>query len=143
MALHRVLAGAATLVLLAAAVWTVSTIVSGLSNAAGVTEADAGRRCDASGFRRSDWRSRGSADSRRGGLSRRQEIADRLVECKTLLGESYEAVAKLLGKPDDGSKRQRSLSYLLGDERGLFKLDSEFLDIELDASYRVVRATVG
>jgi hypothetical protein len=140
---RRVLAVTATLVFLIVAVWTVSTIVRGLSDAPGAAEADAGRLCDASGFRRSDWRSAGSVDSRRGGLSRRQEMADRLVRCRTLLGETYEAVVRLLGKPDDGSKRQRSLSYLLGDERGLFKVDSEFLDIELSSSYRVVRATVG
>jgi hypothetical protein len=68
-------------------------------------------------------------------------MADAMVECRTLEGMDRKAVLRLLGRPEDGAGRE--LSYELGEDRGPASLDSEFLDVQFDASDKVKRVSIG
>lgn len=63
----------------------------------------------------------------RGFPSVRQLLADDLIRCDLLAGQSYDQVKRLLGPPD-GGKPGKFLSYVLGLERdSFFQIDPELL----------------
>ncbi len=78
-------------------------------------------------------------DGIKGDPSPRQRAADRLIKCRTLIGMSLREARRLLGRPFEGSGTE--FAWLLGDERGLIKLDSEYLTVRLRGG-RIVRAEV-
>ncbi|MGA2798469.1 MAG: hypothetical protein ABSE63_12880 [Thermoguttaceae bacterium] len=75
----------------------------------------------------------------------RLEMADSLIEEGTLYNKTRAEVIELLGEPPkSGYFKDWDLVYRLGNERGLFSIDSEWLVVRLDAKgrvaeYRIVR----
>jgi hypothetical protein len=75
----------------------------------------------------------------------RLRMVDDLIAAKRLDNLGRGEVLSLLGPPDDTDKwKDWHLVYWLGPERGVFRIDSEWLVIRLDAAgrvatYRIVR----
>ena len=68
----------------------------------------------------------------------RLRMADDLVRAKRLSGLSRPEVERLLGTPDTTAKfRNWDLVYHLGPERGLIRIDSEWLVVRLTPDQRV------
>jgi hypothetical protein len=71
-------------------------------------------------------------------------VADRLLKCKALQGETRKTVFQALGRPANyvvTSKRE--VSYNLGVERdSYFPIDNEHLKLRFDKQDRVVDAVV-
>ena len=73
----------------------------------------------------------------------RLRMADGLVETRALLGKSRAEVEAMLGSPTETSKfRNYDLVYWLGPERGLMRIDSEWLALRLDSGARVATAEI-
>jgi outer membrane protein assembly factor BamE (lipoprotein component of BamABCDE complex) len=65
-------------------------------------------------------------------------MVDSLIRSRTLDGLSRSQVSALLGQPSSGEYfRDWDIVYRLGDERGLFRIDSEWLVIRFDRTGRV------
>jgi len=93
---------------------------------------------------RSDARAWSSADRNASeGASARQLLADRLIECETLLGARRARVRKVLGDPDNYAAQDTRLyedgtwSYDLGAERAAFGIDDEHLVLRFGRTGRV------
>ena len=68
----------------------------------------------------------------------RVEMVDSLIRSRRLDGLSKAQVMELLGQPsDDGYFDEWDMVYRLGSERGLFRIDSEWLVIRLGVQGRV------
>jgi hypothetical protein len=68
----------------------------------------------------------------------RLRMVDDLLATRDLRGWDRSRVVKLLGKPDMTNwNREGQMVYLLGPERGLFSVDSEWLVITLDDKGKV------
>jgi hypothetical protein len=52
-------------------------------------------------------------------------------------------VVRLLGRPDERGRDPLVASYWLGDERGAFKLDSEYLNVSFDSGAHVQDVEIG
>jgi hypothetical protein len=109
-----------------------STGLSGCSDAEGVAPRTADA-CNSFKFDEKAWESLAGPDD--DGLTPRQRIADDLIRCRVLDGMRHERVRSMLGPPDERDRGE--LQYMLGDERGAFKLDAEYLRIVFDSSRRV------
>jgi hypothetical protein len=75
----------------------------------------------------------------------KQQMADRIVARKALIGLHRDEVTAMLGAPTDdgvGSDLGGRLDYFLGPERGLFSVDGEVLTVELDDQGRVTRCYI-
>lgn len=70
-----------------------------------------------------------------------QKVADRLLECRALLGERKHRIVRVLGEPDalgvDLGGPPGSVIYTLGTDRGFIPLDDEHLLIEFDRGVAV------
>jgi hypothetical protein len=100
-----------------------------------------------------DWRHRQAFDAdrwQRQGFSKydpdwppRLCMADHLIGGRILLGKTEAQVIALLGRPTDrmttAGTSASLLSYYLGPERGLFRIDSETLCIEVGTDGKVSR----
>lgn len=84
-------------------------------------------------FDRQGWR---AEDSSPDGPTARQRLADRIVECEILMGQTKKDVRRLLGPPDQSDSEV--FAYFLGDERGAFVVDGEFMDVEFSPDGQVV-----
>ena len=75
----------------------------------------------------------------------RQEMADRLLFRKALIGKTRDEVIELLGEPSPSNRyaNRPILVYWLGPERSLFSLDPEFLILRLGEDGRVVHNRIG
>lgn len=77
-------------------------------------------------------------ESTRYGDTARVEMVDSLIGSGRLDGLTRSQVLDLLGPPStDGYFREWDLVYRLGDERGLFAIDSEWLVIRIGSGGRV------
>lgn len=104
---------------------------------------DDGIACESFRFDSGAWRSRtATAVPREGELSQRQRLADGLIQCGTLDGESEAQVRRLLGPPDERVDELGEWTYYTGPERGSFSLDDETLNIKF-ARDRVAQVTRG
>jgi len=75
---------------------------------------------------------------------RRHRMADALVQKRRLIGMSRAEVIAMLGDVTATSHfRDYDLVYVLGNERGWFSIDSEWLLMRLDANGRVSSAQIG
>jgi hypothetical protein len=75
----------------------------------------------------------------------KQQMADRIVARKVLIGQHRDEVIAMLGAPtDDGEGHDLGgrLDYFLGPERGMFGVDTEILTVELDDQGRVTRCYI-
>lgn len=83
-----------------------------------------------------------------GGATQRQRLADRLIECETLLGTRRSRVREILGRPDNyvaqgtrfyanGSWEDGTWSYTLGTQRAGFPIDDEHLVVRFGREGRV------
>jgi hypothetical protein len=100
--------------------------------------------CESFRFAKTDWRSKGADQAKGGEDSRRQELADGLVECGQLRGSSRSAIQALLGRPDRSWTTASSWSYRIGPDRrdgGHFKIKDEALFVSFDQSGTVVSAS--
>ncbi len=70
----------------------------------------------------------------------RRAMATSLVNCRRLDGLSRDGVQRLLGPPTHGGRRD--IDYYIGEERGPFAVDEEYLFIEFDDKRRVVKYIV-
>ena len=92
-------------------------------------------------FRADWWEMKHWADP----LHKRHRIADWFVSHHSLKGQSRENVEFLLGPvPETDHFQDWDMVYVLGAERGLFSIDSEWLVLNLDDAglvdeYRIVR----
>jgi len=76
-------------------------------------------------------------------LQTRYRVADYLALTGRLQGMTRPEVVALLGQPADTDKfRRHSMTYVLGPERGLFRIDDEWLAIDLDPSGKVSSVAV-
>jgi outer membrane protein assembly factor BamE (lipoprotein component of BamABCDE complex) len=76
-------------------------------------------------------------------LQTRYRIADYLALTSRLKDMTRSEVVALLGQPADADKfRSHSMMYVLGPERGLFRIDYEWLAIDLDPTGRVTSVAV-
>lgn len=72
----------------------------------------------------------------------RQSMADGFIANRSLIGHTRAEVVEMLGEPPDtGYFKQYDLVYWLGDERGFFSIDSEWLVIRIDDG-RVIEAEI-
>jgi hypothetical protein len=95
------------------------------------------QRCESLRFDAAQWeRASRAEDDEADGLTERQRLADVLVECQTLVGMSRAEVTRIFGPPDEHAVHH--VEYLIGFERGTFRLDGEYLDIRFDSDDRVV-----
>jgi hypothetical protein len=67
-------------------------------------------------------------------------MADELVRCRVLLGQQDGDIRALLGRPDETLRNE--WSYLIGEERGPVKLDSEYLMVVFGADGKVDNALI-
>lgn len=128
-ALRRAFAGAVA----AAAVGVAVT----LAGCGGETAVD----CESFRFSQTDWRLEGSDHAKGEQDSRRQTLADGLVECGQLKGSRRSAVKALLGRPDRSWSTASSWSYRIGPDRrdgGHFKIKDEALFVNFDQSGKVL-----
>lgn len=73
----------------------------------------------------------------------RERLADGLLASKVLIGKLRADIVALLGEPPPTDYfREFDLVYWLGAERGLMRLDSEWLVMRLDATGRVSEAMI-
>jgi hypothetical protein len=84
-------------------------------------------------FDQAAWRAPGSEgrNGLLGAASKRQDLADRMIACRTLDGRARPDVRRLLGKPDFPSRATRYY-YELGEGRSAGPLDNEFLSISFN-----------
>jgi len=75
-----------------------------------------------------------------GKVSERQHLADQLVGCGTLQGQTRAAVRDLLGPRESGG--QNTWTYVTGPQRGQFQVDSELLDVHFTRSGLVDTVTL-
>ena len=77
-------------------------------------------------------------------LHRRHRIADGLLLTGALVGKSRAEIVAMLGQPTETNpfSEEWSLVYMLGSERGLFAIDSEWLAMRLDVTNSVTQAAV-
>ncbi len=70
----------------------------------------------------------------------RLSMVDDLVQSRILIGKTKDEVQAVLGEPSDEPEyfRDWDMKYLLGPERGFFRIDSEWLLIKL-TDHNVVR----
>ena len=74
---------------------------------------------------------------------KRHRMADWLVLSRSLLGSTREEVISLLGgPPKTGKFTDWDLVYVLGAQRGLFSIDSEWLVLRFDRSGHAVDARI-
>lgn len=99
----------------------------------------AGPDCDDFRFDARAW-AKGPGDSF-DSPTRRQRLADALVDCRRLEGLDRAAVRRLLGPADDRSPDGTRRSWTLGPERG-YGVDYESLEVLFDARERVRAAKV-
>jgi SmpA / OmlA family len=72
-----------------------------------------------------------------------QRLADRLVHCRALIGDTTGEVRALLGRPSSGDYFSGgSWPYFVGPERTSPSIDSEWLVVHFDSNGRVVRASI-
>lgn len=92
-------------------------------------------------FDAQDWRA--SADEQ-GMWPTRLRMASDLIASRKLIGLETNEVIELLGPPappgHPGGARRVALHYLFGPERGLFRIDDEWLLIDVDDAGKVDRA---
>ncbi len=70
-----------------------------------------------------------------------EQIADKLLACKTLEHRSRRETLRLLGRPDNYvAHSRREMSWNLGSERSYFSIDDEHLVVRFDQRGRVRRA---
>ena len=67
----------------------------------------------------------------------RLRMIDDLMSRRLIDGRRRAEIEDLLGPPDPEYSSETTMSYYLGPERGLMRIDSEMLEIELDASGNV------
>ena len=80
----------------------------------------------------------------RDGSGVRQQMADRLIAHRVLIGKTRAEVVEMLGPPRRTTYfNDWDLVYRLGDERGFISMDSEWLLVRLDESLRVSEACIG
>ena len=90
-------------------------------------------------FVRSWWQ----ADDWLDPLHKRHRIADGLLLTGTLVGKSRAEIVAMLGEPPKTDYFEDwSLVYMLGSERGLFSIDSEWLAMRLDITGAVTQAAI-
>jgi hypothetical protein len=74
-------------------------------------------------------------------------LADDLVRCHQLKGQTYKQIVRLLGRPHFTERRHgepRVLEYEIGLERDyIIQIDSEFLNVELGSDGVFRKATFG
>ena len=76
-------------------------------------------------------------------LQTRYRIADYLALTGRLKGVTRPEIVALLGQPAETDKfRRHGMLYVLGPERGLFRIDYEWLAIDLDPSGKVSNVAV-
>jgi hypothetical protein len=97
------------------------------------TEIDAERYpCSEARVTRREWRSRKSWQL----PTKQQVLADDLVRCHQLKGQTYEQIVRLLGRPHFTERRHGKphyFGYEIGSERdSFFQVDSEFFTVEID-----------
>jgi hypothetical protein len=63
-----------------------------------------------------------------------------MIDCRYLLGHTRARVRAVLGRPDDASGGY--WHYVIGPERSLFVIDSEFLSIHFSRSGRVAHVEI-
>jgi hypothetical protein len=91
-------------------------------------------------FERIAWQSNAGANST---WPARLTMVDDLLHGHHLTGMTRTEIVTLLGPPDDRTPfRNWDLVYWLGPERGLFRIDSEWLLIDLDAKGAVAKYVV-
>lgn len=89
-------------------------------------------------FNRDKWASLVTHDQQK----RRYYMAKDLVSSRCLIGKKYDEIVTILGKPDRNTT-QVYLLYYLGPERGsLFKIDSDWLEIQFDKENAVVTTLI-
>lgn len=76
-------------------------------------------------------------DPKENELAERQLVADRLIECRSLVGATRERVQSLLGEPVRTDSAPDEWVYVTGAERSDVQLDSEYLIVEFGAADRV------
>jgi hypothetical protein len=91
-------------------------------------------------FVRSWWQ----ADDWLDPLHKRHRIADGLLLTGALVGKSRAEIVAMLGQPTETNpfSAEWSLVYMLGSERGLFAIDSEWLAMRLDVTDSVTQAAI-
>jgi hypothetical protein len=73
----------------------------------------------------------------------RQDMADRLVLRRTLIGKTRPEIVEMLGEPDSVGPRN-GMRYYIGLERDhFFRIDPESLCLRLDDDGRVISSYVG
>ena len=76
-------------------------------------------------------------------LHKRARIADQLVSSKALIGKSRQQIVQMLGEPPPSEYfHDWNMVYKLGDERGSFSIDSEWLVIRFGSSGNATEAAV-
>lgn len=123
----------------------VGLALAGLGAAVALATSVGGREdCSFGRFDTRAWTDESSADRNASeGASSRQLLADRLIECETLLGARRARVRKVLGDPDNYAAQDTRLyeagtwSYDLGAERGAFGIDDEHLVLRFGRTGRV------
>jgi hypothetical protein len=73
----------------------------------------------------------------------RLRMIEDLLDRDLLVGRDRDDILQLLGPPDGGDVGDAELVYWLGPERGLFRIDSERLLLDLDAGGKVATARLG
>ena len=93
-------------------------------------------------FVRSWWQA--GDDSWGDPLHKRHRIADGLLLTGALVGKSRTEIVAMLGEPTETNyfSEEWSLVYMLGSERGLFSIDSEWLAMRLDITGAVTQAAI-
>ena len=116
-----------------------AALAAGLGAGILVSAADEREGCESFRFDREAWLESSRGDDK--GTEEQTEIAERLVECRLLLGRGSAEVRRMLGPPDEQYRRKRTTwLYELGPERSMFSIDSEFLKITFARRGRVDRA---
>jgi hypothetical protein len=73
----------------------------------------------------------------------RQQMADRLIAHRVLIGKTRSEVIEMLGEPPPTTYfNDSALAYRLGAERGFISIDSEWLVLQLGPGGRVSDAAI-
>ena len=96
--------------------------------------------CDGFRFDRSEWTQRRARSG--GGQSPREEVAELLVECGTLIGRPTAQVREML-RPGGTSPGARSASYLVGGSYGIFGEPMQLIVESRDHRVRAASLAVG
>jgi hypothetical protein len=77
-------------------------------------------------------------------LHKRHRIADGLLLTGALVGKSRAEIVAMLGEPTETNdfSEEWGLVYMLGSERGLFLIDSEWLVVRMDIMGSVQQAAI-